>query len=110
MKTLKLNNGIEMPMVGFGVFQITDLQLCEQVVSDAISVGYRLLDTASVYENESAVGAAIRKSGIPREEFFVTSKAYMPEMGYEKTREAFERTLAKMGLDYLESCAIHGVT
>ncbi len=102
MKTLKLNNGIEMPMVGFGVFQITDLQLCEQVVSDAISVGYRLLDTASVYENESAVGAAIRKSSIPREEFFVTSKAYMPEMGYEKTKEAFEQTLSKMGLDYLE--------
>ncbi|MEY8412213.1 aldo/keto reductase, partial [Lachnospiraceae bacterium 62-26] len=72
---LKLNNDIEMPVMGFGVFQITDLQLCEQVVSDAISVGYRLLDTASVYENESAVGAAIRKSGIPREEFFVTSKA-----------------------------------
>ncbi len=107
MKTLKLNNGIEMPMIGFGVFQITDLQLCEQVVSDAISVGYRLLDTASVYENESAVGAAIRKSGIPREEFFVTSKAYMPEMGYEKTKEAFERTLSKMGLDYLDLYLIH---
>lgn len=107
MKTLKLNNGIEMPMIGFGVFQITDLQLCEQVVLDAISVGYRLLDTASVYENESAVGAAIRKSGIPREEFFVTSKAYMPEMGYEKTKEAFERTLSKMGLDYLDLYLIH---
>ena len=107
MKTLKLNNSIEMPAVGFGVFQITDLQLCKQVVSDAISVGYRLLDTSSVYENESAVGAAIRKSGIPREEFFVTSKAYMPEMGYEKTKEAFERTLSKMGLDYLDLYLIH---
>lgn len=107
MKTLTLNNGIKMPMIGFGVFQITDLQLCERVVSDAISVGYRLLDTASVYENESAVGAAIRKSGIPREEFFVTSKAYMPEMGYEKTKEAFEQTLSKMGLDYLDLYLIH---
>lgn len=107
MKTLKLNNGIEIPLIGFGVFQITDLQECEQVVSDAISVGYRLLDTASAYENESAMGAAIRKSGIPRKEFFVTSKAYMAEMGYEKTKEAFEKTLSKMGLDYLDLYLIH---
>lgn len=69
METIKLNNGVNMPMVGFGVFQVTDLKVCQQAVSDAISVGYRLFDTASVYENESAVGAAIRSSGIPREEF-----------------------------------------
>lgn len=96
-----------MPMVGFGVFQVTDLKVCQQAVSDAISVGYRLFDTASVYENESAVGAAIRNSGIPREEFFVTSKAYMPEMGYEKTKEAFERTLYNLGLEYLDLYLIH---
>lgn len=107
METIKLNNGVNMPMVGFGVFQVTDLKVCQQAVSDAISVGYRLFDTASVYENESAVGAAIRNSGIPREEFFVTSKAYMPEMGYEKTKEAFERTLSNLGLEYLDLYLIH---
>ncbi|HJC46939.1 MAG TPA: aldo/keto reductase [Candidatus Lachnoclostridium pullistercoris] len=107
METIKLNNGVNMPMVGFGVFQVTDLKVCQQAVSDAISVGYRLFDTASVYENESAVGAAIRNSGIPREEFFVTSKAYMPEMGYEKTKEAFERTLYNLGLEYLDLYLIH---
>ena len=107
MERIKLNNGVEMPAVGFGVFQITDLIQCEQVVSDAISVGYRLFDTASVYDNERAVGAAIRKSGIPRKEFFVTSKAYMPEMGYEKTRNAFEATLSKLGTDYLDMYLIH---
>ena len=107
METIKLNNGVNMPMVGFGVFQVTDLKVCQQAVSDAISVGHRLFDTASVYENESAVGAAIRNSGIPREEFFVTSKAYMQEMGYEKTKEAFERTLSNLGLEYLDLYLIH---
>lgn len=107
METVKLNNGVEMPMVGFGVFQVTDLDMCEQAVADAVSVGYRLIDTASVYENESAVGAAIKNSGIAREEFFVTSKAYMPEMGYEKTKEAFERTLSNLGMDYLDLYLIH---
>lgn len=94
-------------MIGFGVFQVTDLDMCEQAVADAVSVGYRLIDTASVYENESAVGAAIRNSGIAREEFFVTSKAYMPEMGYEKTKEAFERTLSYLGMDYLDLYLVH---
>lgn len=107
METVKLNNGVEMPMVGFGVFQVTDLDMCEQAVADAVSIGYRLIDTASVYENESAVGAAIKNSGIAREEFFVTSKAYMPEMGYEKTKEAFERTLSNLGMDYLDLYLIH---
>ena len=107
MEGMKLNNGVEIPKVGFGVFQITDLTQCEQVVSDAISVGHRLFDTASVYGNECAVGAAIRKSGIPREEFFVTSKAYMPEMGYEKTWSAFEDTLSKLGMDYLDMYLVH---
>ena len=107
METMKLNNGVEMPMVGFGVFQIADLDLCEKAVEDAISVGYRLFDTASVYGNESAVGTAIRKSGISRDDFFVTSKAYMPEMGYENTKEAFERTLSNLGFDYLDLYLIH---
>jgi len=107
METVKLNNGVEMPMVGFGVFQITDLEMCEQAVAEAVSVGYRLIDTASVYENENAVGAAIKNSGIAREEFFVTSKVYMPEMGYEKTKEAFERTLSNLELDYLDLYLIH---
>lgn len=107
MEKVKLNNGVEMPMIGFGVFQVTDLDMCEQAVADAISVGYRLIDTASVYENESAVGAAIRNSGIAREEFFVASKAYMPEMGYEKTKEAFERTLSNLGMDYLDLYLVH---
>lgn len=107
MEMVKLNNGVEMPLVGFGVFQVTDLGECERAVSEAIAVGYRLIDTASVYENESAVGAAIAKSGIPREEFFVTSKAYMPEMGYEATKEAFDRTLANLGTDYLDLYLVH---
>lgn len=107
MKTVKLNNDVEMPMVGFGVFQVTDLELCERSVAEAISVGYRLFDTASVYENESAVGAAIRNSGLPREDFFVTSKVYMPEMGYEKTKKAFEKTLSNLGMDYLDLYLIH---
>lgn len=74
MKTIKLNNGVEMPMVGFGVFQVPDLAVCQKAVEDAISVGYRLIDTAAAYKNEEAVGAAIRASGIPRSDFFVTTK------------------------------------
>ena len=76
MKTIKLNNGVEMPMVGFGVFQVPDLAVCQKAVEDAISVGYRLIDTAAAYKNEDAVGAAIRASGIPRSEFFVTTKLW----------------------------------
>lgn len=87
-----------MPQEGFGVFQISDLKVCEQAVSDAIVTGYRLIDTASSYKNETAVGAAVRKSGLPREEFFVTSKAFINEMGYGKAKEAFQRTLYNLGL------------
>ena len=107
MVTVTLNNGVEMPLEGFGVFQITDLSSCEKVVRDAIEVGYRLLDTASSYQNEEAVGAAIKKSGVPREELFITSKAYIQEMSYDKTKEAFERTLKKLDLDYLDLYLIH---
>ena len=107
METVKLNNGVEMPMEGFGVFQVDDLAVCEQAVADAISVGYRLFDTASVYKNEAAVGAAIRKSGLSRSDFFVTSKAWIAEMGYEKTKGAFEKTLKNLGMDYLDLYLIH---
>ena len=93
MQTIKLHNGVEMPMEGFGVFQVSDLSVCEQAVSDAIATGYRLIDTASSYKNETAVGAAIRKSGVSREDLFVTSKAFINEMGYEQTKAAFQRTL-----------------
>ena len=107
MKTVILNNGVEMPILGFGVFQVSDLKICEKAVADAISVGYRLFDTASVYENEEAVGNAIKKCKIPREEFFITSKVYMPEMGYENTKKAFQNTLSKLQTDYLDLYLIH---
>lgn len=102
MQTIKLHNGVEMPMEGFGVFQVSDLSVCEQAVSDAIATGYRLIDTASSYKNETAVGAAIRKSGVSREDLFVTSKAFINEMGYEQTKAAFQRTLDNLGFDYLD--------
>lgn len=107
MEFVKLNNGVEMPILGFGVFQVSDLKICEKAVADAIEVGYRLFDTASVYENEEAVGNAIKKCGIKREEFFITSKVYMPEMGYENTKKAFENTLSKLKTDYLDLYLIH---
>lgn len=107
MDYVTLNNGIKMPMQGFGVFQIPDASVCEQAVTDAISIGYRLIDTASVYQNEQAVGTAIRKSDIPREELFITTKAWISEMGYERTLRAFENSLARLGLGYLDLYLIH---
>lgn len=106
MKQIMLSNGVQMPMEGFGVFQIPN-DACEAVVLTALKTGYRLIDTASSYQNEKAVGDAIRKSGIPREELFITSKAYIQEMGYEKTKLAFERSLKNLGLDYLDLYLIH---
>lgn len=102
----KLKNGIEMPMEGFGVFQVPE-EDCEQVVRDAIEEGYRLIDTASSYQNEEAVGRAIRNCGVPREELFVTTKAYIQQMGYENTKTAFEESLRKLGLEYLDLYLIH---
>lgn len=107
MDFVTLNNGIKMPMLGFGVFQVTDNDTCEKAVSDALAVGYRLIDTASVYGNERAVGAALGKSGIPREELFITTKAWISEMGYDNTLRAFDSSLARLGLDYLDLYLIH---
>ncbi|NSJ14678.1 aldo/keto reductase [[Clostridium] scindens] len=96
-----------MPMEGFGVFQVTDPDVCEQTVLDAIETGYRLIDTASSYQNEEAVGRAIQKSEVPRGELFITTKAYIQQMGYDKTMQAFEESLQKLGLDYLDLYLIH---
>lgn len=106
MGTVKLSNGVIMPMEGFGVFQIPE-EACEQAVKDAISIGYRLIDTASSYQNEEAVGRAIQSCGIPREELFITTKAYIQQMGYEKTKGAFEESLNKLGLTYLDLYLVH---
>ncbi len=101
-----LKNGVRMPMVGFGVFQIPEAD-CEQVTLDAIETGYRLIDTASSYKNEEAVGRAVGHSGIKREEFFITTKAYIQEMGYENTLESFERSREKLQTDYIDLYLIH---
>ena len=105
--SIMLNNGVAMPLEGFGVFQMTDPAVCEQAVTEALNIGYRLLDTASSYQNEEAVGRAIRRSGVAREELFVTTKCYIQQMGYDKTRQAFEESLQKLGLDYLDLYLIH---
>lgn len=102
-----LNNGVRMPMQGFGVFQVPDADICEQAVADALSVGYRLIDTASVYGNEQAVGTAISKSGIAREGMFITTKAWISEMGYDNTLRAFDASLSRLGLEYLDLYLIH---
>jgi diketogulonate reductase-like aldo/keto reductase len=107
MDYVTLNNGIKMPMEGFGVFQIEDAKVCEQAVSDALDAGYRLIDTAAAYFNEEAVGSAIRKSGISREELFITTKLWIQDAGYEKAKKAFQLSLDKLGLDYLDLYLIH---
>lgn len=107
MKTVTLNNGVEMPILGFGVFQVPDLAECERSVLDAIDVGYRLIDTAASYGNEEAVGNAIRRSGVPRDELFVTTKLWVTDAGYERTKKAFERSLKRLGLDTLDLYLIH---
>jgi len=96
-----------MPMEGFGVFQVADPAQCEQAVLDAIAAGYRLIDTAAVYMNEEAVGAAIKKCGVAREELFITTKVWVQDAGYEKTKKAFQVSLDKLGLDYLDLYLIH---
>jgi 2,5-diketo-D-gluconate reductase A len=107
MKNVVLNNGVEMPILGFGVFQIADPAECERSVRDAIDVGYRLIDTAASYGNEESVGNAIKQSGIAREELFVTTKLWIADAGYENTKKAFGRSLDRLGLDYLDLYLIH---
>src|SRR5436305_10194987 len=107
MQKVVLNNGLEMPILGFGVFQMTDLEDCERSVYDAIRTGYRLIDTAASYGNEEAVGKAIKRSGVPREELFVTTKLWIQDAGDERTRPAFERSLQRLGLEYLDLYLIH---
>jgi len=103
---VKLNNGLLMPMLGFGTNTLNDA-VCERSVADAISVGYRLIDTAKVYGNEEFVGAGIKKSGFKREELFITSKLWVDDSGYENAKKAFETTLNKLGLEYLDLYLIH---
>jgi len=107
MQKIVLNNDVEMPILGFGVFQIKDLAECERSVRDAIDVGYRLIDTAASYGNEEAVGNAIRASGVPRNELFVTTKLWIADTGYEKTKRAFDRSMKRLQLDYLDLYLIH---
>ena len=107
MQSVKLNNGVEMPQLGLGVFQVQDLAVCEQSVLDALEVGYRSIDTAASYLNEEAVDRAIKKGGVPREELFVTTKLWVQDAGYEPTKAAFHRSLQRLGLDYLDLYLIH---
>lgn len=107
MHNYELNNGVRIPAIGLGVWQIDDVEQCAEVVSYALRKGYSLIDTATVYKNEAAVGKGLRRSGIPREEVFVTSKLWVQDMGYEKTKAAIDRLLGRMGLDYLDMYLIH---
>jgi 2,5-diketo-D-gluconate reductase A len=107
MQTVALNNGIAMPIAGYGVYQITDDQECKRCVVDAIRAGYRLIDTAASYLNEAAVGHGIKEAGIPREQLFVTTKLWVQDTGYERTRLAIDNSLRRLQLDYLDLYLIH---
>lgn len=106
MKSIRLNNGVDMPMLGYGVYQVTHEE-CEKCVSDAISVGYRSIDTAQAYGNEAGVGNAIKKSGIDRKEFFITTKVWISNAGYEKAKASIEESLKKLQTDYIDLLLIH---
>lgn len=105
--SVRLNNGVDMPLLGFGVFQMNDAEECERSVSEALRTGYRLIDTAASYGNEAAVGNAIKRSGVAREELFVTTKLWIQDAGYEKAKQAFERSLQRLQLEYLDLYLIH---
>lgn len=107
MEFVTLNNGVNMPLEGFGVFQVPDPAQCEQAVLDAIATGYRLIDTAAAYMNEQAVGAAIKKCGVPREELFITTKLWVQDASYEGAKKAIETSLNNLGLDYIDLYLIH---
>ena len=106
MNYLKLNNGIEMPQMGYGVFQVSPEE-CERCVSDALSVGYRMIDTAQAYHNEEGVGQAVKKSGIPREELFLVSKVWISNYGYERTKASIDESLRKMQTEYIDLMLLH---
>ena len=107
MEFVTLNNGVKLPLEGFGVFQVPDSAECERAVLDAIESGYRLIDTAAAYMNEEAVGSAIKKCGVPREELFITTKLWVQDASYEGAKKAIETSLDKLGLDYLDLYLIH---
>ena len=107
MEYVKLNNGVKMPILGYGVFQIPDQEECERCVLDAIEVGYRLIDTAQAYGNEEAVGKAVKKCGVPREKLFITTKVWISNAGYENAKKSIEESLKKLQLDYLDLLLIH---
>ncbi|ASA20733.1 aldo/keto reductase [Paenibacillus donghaensis] len=107
METITLSNGVKMPILGYGVYQISDLEECERVVSEAIEVGYRSIDTAQAYGNEAAVGNAVRKSGIPREEFFITTKVWISNAGYEKAKASIDESLRLLQTDYVDLVLVH---
>ncbi|WP_058304184.1 aldo/keto reductase [Gorillibacterium timonense] len=107
MEYVTLNNGVKMPILGYGVYQIPDPAECERCVRDAISVGYRSIDTAQAYRNEEAVGRAVKESGIPREDFFITTKVWISNAGYDKAKASLEESLRKLQLDYLDLVLIH---
>jgi diketogulonate reductase-like aldo/keto reductase len=104
---ITLNNGVKIPRLGFGIWMIEDLQLCEDCVLSAIDAGYRLIDGAAVYLNEQALGAALRKTATPRQDLFITTKVWIQDLGYEQTKKAFEKSLARLQLDYLDMYLIH---
>ena len=107
MQTVKLNNGVEMPILGFGVYQVPDHNECERVVSEALETGYRLIDTAQAYFNEEAVGSAIKKSGIDRKDIFLVTKVWVSNGGYEKAKASIDESLRKLQTDYLDLILIH---
>lgn len=106
MKNIVLNNGVEMPQVGYGVYQVSPAE-CERCVSDALKVGYRMIDTAQAYHNEEGVGAAVKKSGIPRGDLFLVSKIWISNYGYEKAKASIDESLRRLGTDYIDLMLLH---